>query len=118
MPIIEIDPVKKAVIDNKLALAAVDDWFREQTVAGFTTNYGWRLGLTESDVTLLTGAFVLAKEAAMLELPLPQIVDAAGVAHTLTMQELTGLMLAYGQYRAGLSAEYASRKAALEAAAE
>jgi hypothetical protein len=60
----------------------------------------------------------LAKEAAMLELPLPQIVDAAGVAHTLTMQELTGLMLAYGQYRAGLSAEYASRKAALEAAAE
>lgn len=112
MPIIQIDQVKKAEVDRKAALAAVDQWFADQTAAGFTTPGGWKLGLGESDVTLLTGAFVLAKEAAAMELPLPQIVDTAGVPHALTLQEMTGLMLSYGGHRAQLSAEYAARKAA------
>lgn len=112
--IVVIDPVKKQQIDRRKALAAIDAWFAEQTAAGFETAYGWKLGLTEGDVTLLTGAFVLAKEAASLSLPLPAIVDAGGTPHSLTMAEMTALMLAYGQHRAGLSAEYAERRATAE----
>jgi len=104
---------KKAEIDRQSALAAVDAWFAEQTAAGFTTAAGWRLGLAESDVTLLTGAFVLAKEADSMGLPLPPIIDADGVPRSLTISEMTAVMLGYGQHRATLSAEYAARKAAI-----
>lgn len=87
-----------------------DEWFNRMISEGFTTSYGWKLGLTHSDLSLLTGAFVLAKEADSLGLPLPAIYDTAGVPHELSIQDLTYLMLAYGQHRGSLSAEYASRK--------
>lgn len=104
-----IDAQKKADIDRSTAVAAVDAWFAEQMAAGFTTPYGWKLGMTESDVTLLTGAFVLAKEADSMGLPLPPIVDMSGQPHGLTLQDMTSLMLEYGQARAELSSEYATR---------
>jgi hypothetical protein len=89
-----------------------DEWFNSQIAAGFTTSYGWKLGLTNTDLSLLTGAFVLAKEAHTMDLPIPAIYDTAGVPHTLSIEDLTYLMLAYGQYRGTLSAEYAARKTA------
>lgn len=104
-----LDPVKKAEIDIAAAVAAVDAWFAEQTAAGFTTPYGWKLGMTESDVTLLTGAFVLAKEADSMGLPLPPIVDMSGQPRALSMPEMTALMLTYGQARASLSEQYSQR---------
>jgi hypothetical protein len=111
---ITIDPVKKAEIDREVALANLDYWFQNTLDGGFTTSYGWRLGLSESDVTLLTGQFVLAKEADAAELPIPAVVDKDGVPHQLeTIEELTGLMLSYGAARSALSAEYATRKAAI-----
>jgi hypothetical protein len=111
--IVGLDPAKKGQIDYRRSLASVDSWFAEQQAAGFTTSYGWRLGLAESDVTLLTGAFVLAKEAAAMGLGVPPLVDADGIPHELTIEELTAVMLGYGQHRAALSAEYATRKAAI-----
>lgn len=93
-----------------------DEWFNRMISEGFTTSYGWKLGLTHSDLSLLTGAFVLAKEADSLGLPLPAIYDTAGVPHELSIQDLTYLMLAYGQHRGALSAEYASRKEQANAA--
>lgn len=109
---ITIDPAKKAEIDRRVALDNLDFWFKNVTAEGYTTSYGWKLGLSESDITLLTGQFVLAKEAAAAELPLPPVVDMAGVPHQLeTIEELTELMLAYGAARSALSAEYADRKA-------
>lgn len=114
MGVITIDPVKKAEIDKAKALRDLDQWFADQVAAGFSTEGGWKLGLSESDVTLLTGQFVLAKEAATASLPLPPVIDTTGVAHQLTIEELTALMLAYGGHRAALSTEYASRKAAIE----
>jgi hypothetical protein len=113
MPTIQIDPAKKAEIDRQRALAEVDAWFAEQVAAGYETTYGWRLGLSEQDVTLLTGAFVLAKEAAALGLDVPPIIDAGGEPRSLTMEEMTAVMLGYGQHRAALSGEYAARKAAI-----
>jgi hypothetical protein len=114
MGIITINPERKAVVDRRIALAAADAWFAGEIAKGYETEDGWTLGLAESDVTLLTGQFVLAKEAAAADLPLPPVIDTAGVAHQLTMPELTALMLGYGAHRAALSTEYAARKAAIE----
>lgn len=114
MPIVSIDPAKKAAIDRRTALAAVEAWFRWKVDQGFTTPEGWRLGLTQEDVTLLTGAFVLAKEADALGAPIPPVIDMDGVPHEMdSIEELTAIMLGYGQARAALSAEYAARKAAI-----
>ena len=112
--IVGIDPAKKGQIDYRRSLASVDSWFAAELAKGFETAGGWKLGLSQSDVTLLTGNYVLAKEAAALGMPIPPIVDMAGVPHPMEeIEELTAIMLAYGQYRAGLSQEYATRKAAI-----
>lgn len=113
MPLITVDPAKKAAIDKAKALRDVDAWFAGEIAKGFTTEDGWKLGLSESDVTLLTGQFVLAKEAANADLDLPPVIDTDGVPHALTLPELTALMLGYGGHRAALSTEYAARKAAV-----
>lgn len=110
MPNIFIDPIKKAQIDKDIYLKSVDDWFSNQVSQGFTTPYGWKLGLKDTDVTLLTGAFVLAKQADEMGLSLPQIVDTDGTPHSLSLSEMTTLMLLYGNHRAQLSAEYSERK--------
>ena len=114
MGVITLDPAKKAEIDKAKALADVDAWFAGEVAKGFTTEDGWTLGLSESDVTLLTGQFVLAKEADAAGLDLPPVIDTAGVPHSLALAGLTALMLAYGGHRAALSTEYAARKAAIE----
>ena len=114
MSVVTINPVRKAEIDAKKALADLDAWFAEQVADGYPTGDGWKLGLSESDVSLLTGTFVLAKEAAAASLTLPAVIDTDGVPHTFeSINDLTALMLNYGQHRATLSAEYAARKAAL-----
>lgn len=108
-----INEAKKAEIDRAAALRAADDWFSSEIASGYTTSVGdsnITLGLTDSDVTLLTGNFLLAKEADAMNLPIPAVIDAAGDSHALTLGELTTVMLGYGQHRAELSAEYARRK--------
>jgi hypothetical protein len=112
---VTVDPVRKAMIDKVHATADLEQWMTDQLNEGYGTGKGWKLGMQQSDVTLLTGNFVLAKEAAALNLPIPPVIDAVGGVHEMTMPELTELMLSYGQARAALSAEYASRKAALTA---
>lgn len=89
----------------------VERWFAAEIAKGFTSSTGITLGLGGSDVSLLTGNFVLAKEADSLGMALPPVFDTSGTAHALTMEELTALMLEYGQHRAELSAEFARRKA-------
>lgn len=115
MGVITINQSKKAQIDANAAIRAEDAWFASQTAKGYTTQEGYVLGLSDADVTLLTGNFVLAKEAAALDMPLPPVIDKDGGVHQIEdIEELTALMLAYGQHRAALSAEYAARKAAIE----
>ncbi len=109
-----VDPARKAEIDQAQALADLEDWFREMTETGFTTADGWTLGLQQEDVLLLTGHYVLAKEAAALGGDIPPIIDRDGVPHPIAeIEELTAIMLAYGQRRAEISAEYAAKKAAI-----
>jgi hypothetical protein len=115
MGIITLNPAKKAQIDADAAIRAEDSWFVGETAKGYTAPEGYVLGLTDRDVTLLTGNFVLAKEAAALGAPLPPVIDKDGGVHPVeNIEDLTLLMLAYGQHRAALSAEYAARKAAIE----
>jgi hypothetical protein len=115
MGLITIDQAKKARIDADAALRAEDAWFASETAKGYTSPEGYVLGLTDRDVTLLTGNFVLAKEAAALGAPLPPVIDKDGGVHQIdSIEDLTLLMLAYGQHRAALSAEYSARKAAIE----
>jgi hypothetical protein len=84
---------------------------------GWETSYGWFLGLTNQDVTLLTGAFLLAKEAANLGvLDDTTIIDTDGLSHTISINDLTILMIQYGQYRSTLSAYYANKKNEIEQA--
>ena len=115
MGIVTIDPAKKEVIDRAKAQAALDAWFAGKLAEGFVTPDGFTLGLEVNDVSLLTGNYVLSKEAASLGYPIPPIVDVAGLPHAIAdIDDLTGIMLAYGQHRASLSAQYAISKAGLE----
>jgi hypothetical protein len=107
-----VHPIALLMAQSKADLEAADEWFATQIAAGFESSAGIKLGLSEADVTLLTGNYVLSKEAAALELPLSPVIDTEGVAHTLSIEDLTSLMLEYGQYRAQLSQEYAAKKAA------
>jgi hypothetical protein len=109
---IVVDAELVATIDRESALADLEDWFREVTEPGFATADGWRLGMSQQDVVLLTGYYVLAKEAAALGGDIPPIIDKDGVPHPIAeIEELTAIMLAYGQRRAEISAEYAAKRA-------
>jgi len=109
-----IDPVRKSQLDSQKMAGDLDAWFDAQLAAGYVVpDFNFRLGLRQEDVTLLTGAFVLAKEAAVLLGSIPPIIDMDGVPHELTLEQFTTIMLGYGQYRAALSADYAAKKAAL-----
>ena len=105
-----LNEVKLAACDSIIAQQEADQWFAEQVAEGFESSDGIKLGLSDSDVTLLTGNFVLAKEAAALELDIPPVISSDGEPHDLTIEELTALMLEYGQHRAELSVEYALRR--------
>jgi hypothetical protein len=113
-----------AVIADWPLIRAKNDKLREidadwQTTAanGWTTPYGWKLGIAPQDVTLLTGAFILAKEVAAMGLPdTAAIIDTDGATHSLALAELTQLMLMYGQARSELSGIDAARREAVKIA--
>jgi hypothetical protein len=111
---VSLDPEKKTAIDVQEGLAGVGLWFAEEIAKGLVVADGWRLGMSQEDVTLLTGHYVLAKEAAALGMEIPPLIDADGIPHEFEeIEELTAIMLAYGQRRAEISAEYAAKKAAI-----
>ena len=89
--IIESWPLEKAKIEK---LQEVDEEWKTVLEAGWTTPYGWRLGIDISDIALLNGNFVLAKEAASLGMSSPVfVVDATGESHAFNLTDLTMLML-------------------------
>lgn len=105
-------PLTEAKIDKIKVLDI--DW-ESQLQNGFNTGYGWKLGLKNSDITLLTGAFLLGKEAAQMGLSQDTtIVDSDGISRILSINDLTILMLQYGQYRTTLSTEYSNKKNQIE----
>lgn len=97
--------------------SVLDEKWNNEIKNGYLTNYGWKLGLTTSDVTLLTGAFLLAKEAYLLGVSEEaSIIDTDGVSHSISIINFTSLMIQYGQYRTNLSSWYANIKNQIEQA--
>lgn len=106
----------KKTLDHKAGIAAIDQWFNEQIEAGFTGPNNIKMGLKTADIALLTGNFIMSQQAVALGMPLPPLIDMNGLAHFFAnIEELTQVMLAYGQYRGELAMHYAARKAAVDA---
>lgn len=89
----------------------LDNNWQEILKNGWTTSYGWKLGIDTQDVTLLTGAFILAKEANNMGLSTTgTIIDMDGKSHELPLQDMTIIMLQYGQFRSQLSSQDALKR--------
>jgi len=90
------------------------EWFQIES-QGWDSGQGFSLGITPSDVALLVGVFSLAKEAAALGLPLPHLISMNNNPIVFnTIQEMTMLLLQYGQARATLASEFAEKRKAVE----
>jgi hypothetical protein len=89
----------------------LDNNWKEFLKNGWETPYGWKLGIDNQDVTLLTGAFILAKEANSMGLSTTgTVIDMDGKSHELSLQDMTILMIQYGQFRSQLSSQYAVKR--------
>tara|TARA_R110002074_G_scaffold388868_1_gene571818 strand:+ start:85 stop:597 length:513 start_codon:yes stop_codon:yes gene_type:complete len=109
--VIESWPLEKAKLEK---LKEVDEEWKTILEAGWETSYGWSLGIDISDVALLNGNFVLAKEAAGMGITDPVfVVDTTGEAHAFNLTDLTILMLQYGQARTLLSSQDAAKRTAI-----
>jgi hypothetical protein len=99
-------------------LGEIDRAWADRITAGWMVpGEAYALGIDVADVTLLLGAYTLAKDAAALGLPDDvSIIDTAGESHEFTSQTLTPVMLQYGSARATLSGWYASMRQAVAAA--
>jgi len=81
---------------------------------GWDSGQGYYLGITPSDVALLVGVFSLAKEAAALGLELPNLISMANTPISFaTIQEMTLLLLQYGQARSNMASSFAARRKAV-----
>ena len=110
--IIESWPLEKAKLEK---LEEVDEEWETILETGWETSYGWSLGIDISDVALLNGNFVLAKEAAGMGITDPVfVVSTTGESHAFNLTDLTMLMLQYGQARATLSSQDAAKRTAIK----
>jgi hypothetical protein len=106
--IIDRWPLYKAKLEK---LEQVDISWKTTMSNGWTTPYGWKLGTDNQDVTLLTGAFILAKEANNMGLSTTgTIIDMDGKSHELSLQDMTILMIQYGQFRSQISSQDALKR--------
>lgn len=107
-------PLDKAKLEK---IKSLDESWKLKLQNGWETPDGYSLGIDISDVALLNGVFTLAKEASLMGINNTiYIVDLDGISHSLSLQNLTILMLQYGQARASLSNSYAAIKQSINAA--
>lgn len=107
-------PLQKLKLEK---IKTLDNNWKQRLATGWQTPDGYSLGIDISDVALLNGAFTLAKEASNMGITDPiNIVDIVGNSHSMSLQDLTILMLQYGQARASLSNSYATIKQSINSA--
>lgn len=95
-----------------------NEWVALEKV-GWDSGRGYRLGISPSDVALLVGVFSLAKEAAALGLPLPNLISMENTAIVFSsIEEMTTVLLEYGQARSILASTFADKRKAVENATE
>jgi len=95
-------------------LQNIEQEWRSLEILGWDSGQGYHLGITPSDVALLVGVFSLAKEAAALGLELPHLISMANTPISFTsIQEMTLLLLQYGQARSNMASSFAARRKAV-----
>lgn len=95
-------------------LQNIDNEWLTLEKTGWDSGQGYHLGITPSDVALLVGVFSLAKEAAALDLELPHLISMANTPISFaTIQEMTLLLLQYGQARSNMASSFAARRKAV-----
>jgi len=102
---------------KRIKLLNIEDAWQKLESAGWDSGAKFNLGITPSDVALLVGVYVLAKEASALGLPIPSIIakDNSSIQFA-TLAEMTTLLLRYGAARAEMSSTFALKRKAVEAA--
>jgi len=112
-----VDPVTEAMYISDLdkakrdKLTEIDEAWKVTLNNGWQTPEGWSLGIHTDDVALLSAAYALAKEAASLGSTDPVVIsDTDSELHSLSVAEMTPLMLAYGAARSQLSGGDAARR--------
>jgi len=102
---------------KKQKLSQIENEWATLESAGWDSGAMFSLGIAPSDVALLVGVYVLAKEASALGLPIPSIIakDNSSIQF-VTLDEMTTLLLRYGAARAELSSTFALKRKAVEAA--
>jgi hypothetical protein len=81
---------------------------------GWDSGQGYHLGITPSDVALIVGVFSLAREASAMGLELPHLISMANTPISFaTIQEMTMLLLQYGQARSNMASSFAARRKAV-----
>ena len=101
-------PLQKLKLEK---IQILDNNWKQKIKIGWQTPSGYSLGIDIPDIALLNGAFTLAKEASNLGITDPiMIVDLDGQSRSISLQDLTTLMLQYGQARSILSNSYATIK--------
>lgn len=100
--------------DKARKLQEIDnEWFNLEKT-GWDSGQGFNLGITPSDVALLVGVFSLAKEAAALGLELPHLISMTNTPISFTtIEEMTLLLLQYGQARSNMASSFAARRKAV-----
>ena len=95
-------------------LQNIEQEWRSLEILGWDSGQGYYLGITPSDVALLVGVFSLAKEAAALGLELPHLISMANTPISFTtIEEMTLLLLQYGQARSNMASSFAARRKAV-----
>ena len=95
-------------------LQNIEQEWRSLEILGWDSGQSYSLGITPSDVALLVGVFSLAKEAAALGLELPHLISMANTPISFsTIQEMTTLLLQYGQARSNMASSFAARRKAV-----
>jgi len=98
-------------------LKQIDSEWASIEKAGWDSGLGYSLGIVSTDVALLAGVYLLAKEASALGLPIPDLIsmDNSIISFT-TLTDMTMLLLHYGAARSAVAGSFATRRKAVEAA--
>jgi hypothetical protein len=110
------DPLSQA---KAWSFQNIDNEWTALEKIGWDSGRGYHLGVTPSDVALLVGVFSLAKEAAALGLPLPNLISMENTAIVFSsIEEMTTVLLEYGQARSILAGTFADKRKAVENSTE
>jgi hypothetical protein len=111
-PHITIDALSQAKALKKISIN--NQWLTLEKT-GWDSGQGFNLGITPSDVALIVGVYSLAKEAAMLGLELPKLISMSNDPISFTsIEQMTELLLRYGEARSILASSFAAKRKAVD----